>query len=102
MGHGFERKEDVSPGRLKSVSFRAVAVGVLGCALVACSGGPRHDKRTRAGDVKAGRVPGRVVVDFRDGTSAAVLAERAASWGVRLRFNSVVGPEDGVALADGV
>jgi serine protease len=102
MGHGFERKEDVSPGRLKSVSFRAVAVGVLGCALVACSGGPRHDKRTRTGDVKAGRVPGRVVVDFRDGTSAVVLAEHAASWGIRLRFNSVVGPEDGVALADDV
>jgi serine protease len=87
---------------LKSVSFRAVAVGVSCSALLACSGGPRHDKHTRAGDTKVGRVPGRVVVDFRDGTSAAALAEHAASWGVRLRFNSLVGPEDGVALADDV
>jgi serine protease len=84
------------------VSLRAVAVSVLGVAVLACSGGPRHDKRTRAGDATAGRVPGRVVVDFRDGTSAAVLAERAATWGVSLRFNSLVGPEDGVALADDV
>jgi serine protease len=84
------------------VSLRAVVVGVLGSALLACSGGPRHDKRTRAGEATVGRVPGRVVVDFRDGTSSATLAERAASWGVALRFNSLEGPEDGVALADGV
>ncbi|MGO9831417.1 MAG: S8 family peptidase [Myxococcaceae bacterium] len=82
--------------------MRALVVGVLGCALVACSLGPTHAKRTREGDANAGRVPGRVVVDFRDGTSAAVLAERGASWGVALRFNSLVGPEDGVALIDGV
>lgn len=82
--------------------MRAVVVGVLGSALVACSAGPRHDKRTRAGDETAGRVPGRVVVDFRDGTSAEELAERAASWGVSVRFNSVEGPRDGVALIDGV
>lgn len=84
------------------MSLRAVAVMLLGGALVACGGSARHDKRTRASDSTAGSVPGRVVVDFRDGTSAAVLAERAAAWGVSLRFNSLVGPEDGVALVDGV
>jgi serine protease len=84
------------------VSLRAAAVVLLGGAVLACSGGTRHDKRTRVGDSSAGRVPGRVVVDFRDGTTAAVVAERAAAWGVSLRFNSLVGPEDGVTLADDV
>ena len=84
------------------MSMRAVAVVFLGGALLACSASPRHDKRTRESDSKAGRIPGRVVVDFRDGTSAEVVAERAATWGVALRFNSLVGPQDGVALADGV
>ena len=84
------------------MSLRTVVVVLLGSGLLACSGGARRDKHTRVGDTTAGRVPGRVVVDFRDGTSAAVLAERAAAWGVSLRFNSLVGPEDGVALADGV
>ncbi len=82
--------------------MRVVVVGLLGSALLACGTQARHDKRTRAGDVTSGRVPHRVVVDFRDGTPAAVLAERGASWGVSLRFNSLVGPEDGVALIDGV
>ncbi|MGO9766925.1 MAG: S8 family peptidase [Myxococcaceae bacterium] len=82
--------------------MRAVVVGVLGCTLLACSLGPKHAKHTRDGDASAGRVPGRVVVDFRDGTSAAVLAERGTSWGVSLRFNSLVGPQDGVAVIDGV
>ena len=84
------------------MSMRAVVVGVLGCTLLACSLGPKHAKHTRDGDASAGRVPGRVVVDFRDGTSAAVLAERGTSWGVSLRFNSLVGPQDGVAVIDGV
>src|SRR5208337_2872021 len=96
------RKKRVLPRRLKEVSMRVVVVGVLGGALLACSVGGRHDKRTRDGDATAGRVPGRVVVDFRDGTSAAVLAEHGAAWGVSLRFNSLVGPDDGVALIDGV
>src|SRR5208283_6132751 len=98
MAPRFLRKKVDCCGGLTSVSMRAVMVGVLGSALVACSAGPRHDKRTRAGDETAGRVPGRVVVDFRDGTSAEELAERAASWGVSVRFNSVEGPRDGVAL----
>ena len=103
MVRPFERKGKASPfGRLKSVSLRAVAVGLVSSLLLGCGAGPRHDKHTRAGDTRTGRVPGRVVVDFRDGTSAAVLAERSAAWGVSLRFNSLVGPEDGVALADGV
>jgi serine protease len=84
------------------VSMRGFAVLVLGGALLGCSGGPGHAKRTRAGEASAGRVPGRIVVDFRDGTPASVLAARAAEWGVALRFNSLVGPEDGVAVADDV
>jgi serine protease len=84
------------------VSMRGIAVLLLGGALVACGGAPGHTKKTRGGEASAGKVPRRVVVDFRDGTSAAVLAERAAEWGVALRFNSLVGPEDGVALADDV
>lgn len=101
MAHCFERMRG-RQRRFKSVSLRTVVAVVVGSALLACSGGARRDKHTRVGDTTAGRVPGRVVVDFRDGTSAAVLAERAAAWGVSLRFNSLVGPEDGVALADGV
>jgi serine protease len=82
--------------------MRRLSVGLLGATLLACSGGPGHTKHTRSGTASAGRVPGRVVVDFRDGTPAAVLAERSAEWGIALHFNSVVGPQDGVALADGV
>src|SRR5271154_4176707 len=101
MAHRFERKRG-RQRRFTSVSLRTVVVVLLGSAFLACSGGARRDKHTRVGDSASGRVPGRVVVDFRDGTSAAVLAERAAAWGVSLRFNSLVGPQDGVALADGV
>jgi serine protease len=101
MEHRFERKRR-RQRRCESVALRAVTVVLLGVAMLACSSGTRHDKHTRAGDSREGRVPGRVVVDFRDGTSAAVVAERASAWGVSLRFNSVVGPEDGVTLADDV
>ena len=84
------------------MSMRGFAVLVLGGALLGCGGGAGHTKRTRAGEASAGRVPGRIVVDFRDGTPASVLAARAAEWGIGLRFNSLVGPEDGVAVADDV
>jgi serine protease len=82
--------------------MRGFAVLVLGGALLGCGGGPGHTKRTRAGEASAGRVPGRIVVDFRDGTPATVVAARAAEWGIGLRFNSLVGPDDGVAVADDV
>jgi len=84
------------------VSLDRLTVVLFCASLLACGGGPGHAKRTRPGDARGPRVPGRVVVDFRDGTSAEVLAQRAAEWGIALRFNSLVGPEDGVAVAEGV
>jgi len=84
------------------VSLDRLTVVFLCASVLACSGSPGHTKRTRTGDASGPRIPGRVVVDFRDGTSAEVLAQRAAEWGIALRFNSLVGPEDGVAVADDV
>jgi serine protease len=47
-------------------------------------------------------VPHALVIDFRDGTPAEEVAERARRWGLPLRFNSVEGTRSGIAIADGV
>ncbi len=52
-------------------------------------------------DVSA-RMPGGIVVDFKDGTSEAEFDAWEADWGVDLEFNSVVGVHSGVTVATGV
>ena len=49
----------------------------------------------------ASAVPHALVVDFRDGTPAEEVAERARRWGLSLHFNSVEGARSGIAIADG-
>jgi serine protease len=48
------------------------------------------------------RVPGSIVVDFKDGTTKAQFDLWEKEWGVDLEFNSVEGVEDGITIAVGV
>jgi len=69
---------------------------------VACTAAPARTKVTPPGTALASAVPHALVVDFRDGTPAEEVAERARRWGLSLRFNSVEGTRSGIAIADGV
>jgi serine protease len=77
-------------------------VGSVLLVAAACAPVPAHTKVTPAGTPSAAKVPHALVVDFRDGTPAEEVAERAQRWGVPLRFNSVEGVRSGIAIADGV
>ncbi len=68
----------------------------------ACTPVPGHTKVTPPGTAGASAVPHALVVDFRDGTSAEEVAERARRWGLSLHLNSVEGPRSGIAIAEGV
>ncbi len=43
--------------------------------------------------------PGKIVVDFKDGTTKAQYDELEKKWGIDVEFNSVEGPDDGVTVA---
>ncbi|HSP18151.1 MAG TPA: S8 family peptidase, partial [Myxococcaceae bacterium] len=68
----------------------------------ACAPSPAHTKVTPPGRARASAVPHALVIDFKDGTPAEEVAERARRWGLPLRFNSVEGTRSGIAIADGV
>ena len=70
--------------------------------VVACAPRPAHTKVTPAGTPRASAVPHALVVDFRDGTPAEEVAERARRWGLPLHLNSVEGVRSGIAIAEGV
>ena len=99
---GCPAKRASFPEKHVSIGRLAVLVVCFTAGTLGCRGAPAHTKRTRAGEADGARVPGRIVVDFRDGTPAEVVAARAAEWGIALRFNSLVGPDDGVTLGEGV
>ena len=67
-----------------------------------CTPVPAHNKVTPSGTAAAAAVPHALVIDFRDGTPAEEVAERAQRWGLPLHFNSVEGTRSGIAIADGV
>lgn len=69
---------------------------------VACAPAPARTKVTPPGTAGASAVPHALVVDFRDGTPAEEVAERATRWGLPLRLNSVEGVRSGIAIAEGV
>ena len=69
---------------------------------VACAPAPARTKVTPSGSARASAVPHALVIDFKDGTPAEEVAERAGRWGLPLRFNSVVGVRSGIAIAEGV
>jgi len=75
--------------------------GVLLLA-AACAPGPAHTKVTPPGTARVSAVPHALVVDFRDGTPAEAIADRARRWGLPLHLNSVEGLRSGIAIADGV
>ncbi|AKJ03081.1 serine protease [Archangium gephyra] len=52
--------------------------------------------------VLAEEEPGRIVVDFKDGTTEAEFDAWEAEWGIDLRFNSEEGKRTGVTIAQGV
>src|SRR5512147_1472591 len=74
-----------------------VALALL--ALVGCL--PQHPQSSRPVEL-ADELPGQIVVDFKDGTTQAQIDAWEQQWGVDLHFNSVEGPQDGVAIATGV
>ena len=76
--------------------------GVALLLALGCAPRPAHTKVTPPGTAAASAVPHAVVVDFRDGTPAEEVAERARRWGLSLRLNSVEGARSGIAIADGV
>lgn len=68
----------------------------------ACAPSPGRTKVTPPGTARGSAVPHALVIDFKDGTAAEEVAERARRWGIPLRFNSVEGARSGIAIADGV
>ena len=76
--------------------------GVALLLALGCAPRPAHTKMTPPGTAAASAVPHAVVVDFRDGTPAEEVAERARRWGLSLRLNSLEGARSGIAIADGV
>jgi serine protease len=69
---------------------------------IGCAPEPTRTKQTRVGTAAAAAVPRALVVDFRDGTPAEEISERAGRWGLGLRFNSVEGTSSGIAIAEDV
>ena len=76
--------------------------GVVLLLALGCAPRPAHTKMTPPGTAGASAVPHALVVDFRDGTPAEEVAERARRWGLSLHLNSLEGARSGIAIADGV
>jgi len=75
-----------------------------GCLALAvgCTPVPARTKVSQPGNSRASAVPHALVIDFRDGTPAEEVAERAGRWGLPLRLNSVEGTRSGIAIAEQV
>ncbi len=71
-------------------------------ALAACARGKAGPIKGATSDDPDARVPGAIVVDFKDGTTKAEFDAWEKDWGIDLEFNSIEGPEDGVTVAVGV
>ncbi|HYR55747.1 MAG TPA: peptidase S8, partial [Myxococcaceae bacterium] len=82
--------------RIQAVLF----VGAL--SIVACSRSNLGPTKGASSDDPGARVPGAIVVDFKDGTTKAEFDTWEKDWGIDLEFNSIEGPEDGVTIAVGV
>jgi len=79
--------------------------GVLllaGAALGGCCKAPCAPIKGATSDDPGSRVPGAIVVDFKDGTTKAEFDAWEKEWGIDLEFNSIEGPQDGVTIAVGV
>jgi len=92
-------KASLTLGTLGALALVALATG--------CSSDPDDDannalKGKHAHLVKwhAPALPERLVVDFDDGTPLSDIDQWEQRWGIDLRFNSVMGTENGVAIAD--
>jgi serine protease len=74
--------------------FALVFVPLVACQVGTVRGPAQGDA--------AERVPGAMVVDFKDGTLKAEIDAWEKAWGVDLEFNSVEGERSGIAIALGV
>ncbi len=83
---------------LKRLTLAKAVLVLAVVAACASSPGPEREAETPSA-ASAVRVPGGIVVDFKDGTTKAQFDSWESEWGVDLEFNSVEGPETGVALA---
>lgn len=82
--------------RISSCASKWGLVGLVALALVGC----RSAKQGASSEIVPSKVyPHEIVVDFQDGTTLAQIQSWETKWGVDLRFNSVEGPVDGVAIA---
>ncbi|HYR55429.1 MAG TPA: S8 family serine peptidase [Myxococcaceae bacterium] len=82
--------------RIQAVLF----AGAL--SIAACSRTDLGATKDASSDDPGARVPGAIVVDFKDGTTKAEFDAWEKEWGIDLEFNSIEGPEDGVTIAVGV
>ena len=78
----------------------ALVAGLMGC--MGESAHPTKVLAATAADDTGALVPDAIVVDFKDGTTAAEIAAKDKEWGIPLAFNSLEGPFDGITLARGV
>ena len=81
-----------------SVHLLVAAALAAGC----CAKSKVGPSKGASSDDPDARVPGAIVVDFRDGTTKEEFDAWEKEWGVDLEFNSIEGPVDGVTIAVGV
>jgi serine protease len=71
-------------------------------AMAACSRAKVGATKGAFSDDPSARIPGAIVVDFKDGTTKAEFDAWEKEWGIDLEFNSIEGPQNGVTIAVGV
>ncbi|MFZ5469150.1 MAG: S8 family peptidase [Myxococcota bacterium] len=75
---------------------------LLGASLLFVAAGCGGFTSADGADDPAARVPGTIVVDFKDGTTKAQFDGWEKDWGVDLEFATLVGEDSGVTVAVGV
>lgn len=82
-----------------SLALAAVTLSLGGCARQGAEPSRPSYVTADLPDDEAARLPGRIVVDFVDGTTKAEFDEMEKDWGVDLEFNSAEeGPLSGITL----
>jgi serine protease len=88
---------------MKRLTLAKAVLALVVMTAAACSSpsGKSPEGQAALEDASA-RLPGGIVVDFKDGTSEAEFDAWESDWGVDLEFNSVEGLRSGVTVATGV
>ncbi len=91
----------------RALALRSV-LAVLALSAAACQQSPAASPprpaalNVDADDPASRRVPGAIVVDFKDGTTATQFNEWEKGWGIDLELNSVESAEEALTIAVGV